>query len=858
MRRGFHSAEEVRMKGDAAYLLRYMAGADKRFIIPVYQRNYDWRNEHCRQLFDDLIKVIEKGRKSHFFGSIVAVNNPDGGHYELLVIDGQQRITTVSLLLLAIHNLIKSGEMRSENNKLQEKIFSEYLVDQWQPVDRQIKLKLVKHDSAAYERLFGEKEDYIRNSNLTINYLYFLDRIRNMKYTLDQLYDAVSRLEIIDIALNQDDNPQLIFESLNSTGLDLSEGDKIRNYILMGLSPALQEEYYTIYWNPIEIKTDYDVSSFIRDYLSVKQMETPAMKKIYVKFKEYVESQANGTKALLEELLIYARRYHIVLHGRSENEEIRSSINRLNRLETTVIRPFLLEVIRENEEGGISEQDFKNILLVIESYLLRRMICDLPTNSLNKIFLQLHNEIVKLENNTDNYLEKMKFILHNKKEKARFPADEEFAECLETKNIYSMQAKNKWYLFERLENGNSRETKDVCHKLEDGDYTIEHIMPQHLTPAWKKELGPDWAQIHGAWLHRLANLTLTAYNSSYSNLTFAEKRDMKNGFKDSGFVMNQKIARREKWTLDEIRERSRELRDKALTLWPYADTDYQPPQKPMDQCSLEDAEDLTNRVITGFRFKGAELACQSWVDMYQKVLHMLHQEDQSILNELADKRPEGVELAAHVSRRPEDFPQAGRIGDSLYVMTKNSTQYKISLLRRFFALYQEDPSSLTFYLKEEAKTASEEPSADLRFRYWAEAIPEIRRETGLFLNVNPTKANWIAGASGYNGISYNIVTNFDSARVELYIGTQDKALNKTVYRKLFEQKEAVEKEFGSPLEWAPMDEYIASRVYLQLDGVRLVNEEDWDRMTEFQAGQMKRLIGAVQERLREALKIQEI
>lgn len=230
------------MKGSECRLIEYMEGSKKRFIIPVYQRNYDWKIEHCKQLFDDLIKVVKNQRKSHFFGSLVSVYNPSGRNTEFLVIDGQQRLTTVSLLLLAIYNLISKGILKSNDTFLDKQIYEDFLVDKYQPKEKRIKLKPVKNDQKAFGKLFNDKSDYIRDSNLTINYNYFYDRIQKQEVSIDELFDAICRLEIINITLDNDDNPQLIFESLNSTGLELSEGDKIRNFILMGLPIDLQEK----------------------------------------------------------------------------------------------------------------------------------------------------------------------------------------------------------------------------------------------------------------------------------------------------------------------------------------------------------------------------------------------------------------------------------------------------------------------------------------------------------------------------------------------------------------------------------------------------------------------------------------
>lgn len=478
------------MKGSECKFVKYMSGDDKRFVIPVYQRNYDWKMENCKQLYDDLVKIIKTGRRSHFFGSLVSVYNPSGQDEEYLVIDGQQRLTTVSLLFLAMYNLIDQWIIVPADSNLPQKIYKTYLIDQWKPEDTRIKLKPVKNDQTAYKKLFSEKSGHIRESNLTANYEYFYDRIQKQEITIDQLYEAICCLEIINIKLDKDDDPQLIFESLNSTGLDLSEGDKIRNFILMGLPADKQEKYYDAYWNQIEQCTKYDVTSFIRDYLSVKQYSTPQQRKIYATFKDYVDLGNIETEELLGDMLRYAKRYQILLDGKTESKELNGCILRLNRLETTVTRPFFLEVLRLFEERKLTIAQTTEIFRFTETYLFRRSICDLPTNALNKIFLMLHREIMRYDGTDDNYVEKFKYALLSKREKARFPEDVDFVSAFEVKPVYLMNSKNKIYILERFENSGTAEDKDVYRHCDEGTYSIEHIMPQHLTPLGKE----SWAR----------------------------------------------------------------------------------------------------------------------------------------------------------------------------------------------------------------------------------------------------------------------------------------------------------------------------------------------------------------------------
>lgn len=842
------------MNGNAQKLIKYLDGASKRFIIPVYQRNYDWKMEHCKQLYDDLVKIIRQNRKSHFFGSIVSVQSESGTMEEFLIIDGQQRLTTISLLLLAIYHLLSSGKMVSHDHQLTDKILKKYLIDEYEPEEKRIKLKPIKNDQKAFGILFDQDEEYIPDSNLTINYRYFYDRIQHGELDIDELFDAICKLEIINISLNHEDNPQLIFESLNSTGLNLSEGDKIRNYILMGLPNDQQTKFYEKYWNRIESYTDYDVSSFVRDYLSIKQQSTPNMNSVYPTFKKYVEdAEVADIEPLLKDLLEYAKRYAFLIKGGHSDERLNSCIYRLNRLSTSVTRPFLLEVIRLSESGALTADELIEVFHFTESYLFRRAICDLPTNALNKIFLLLHREIIRFDGDESHYVEKFKYALLSKRERTRFPSDEEFAECMSTRNIYGMNPKNKLYLFERLENSETSETKDVWGHLDRGEYSIEHIMPQHLTAAWIVSLGDNYEAIHTNWLHRLANLTLTAYNSRYSNSPFAEKRDMPHGFKDSGLRINQWVGRKEQWGLPELEERDQLLKNTVIGIWPYPTSNYHPQKKQMDAIALDEDVILTGRVLSKYSFKGAEQPVASWADMYQQVITMLHSENKAVLTKLAVSQDPAVDLSLHFSMSPTSFNSCRQIDTDLYVWTGTDTQYKINNLRKIFAIFDVPESELVFYLKDEDNSETVAGNRyEIRKKYWEYTLPQLKNafsENGLFENVNPVTSNWIAGFVGIPGIHIDCVANFDESRVELYLGMASKEKNKELFGFLFARKDNIEKVIGTQLIWSRMDDNKASKIHTFLPGVDISKDIDWPRMAKFHVDASKKLYLAFKEHL---------
>lgn len=781
----------------------------------------------------------------------MSVYNPDGANDEFLVIDGQQRLTTVSLLLLAMYNLLEKGIVVPVKASLSERIYETYLVDKWQDDDTRIKLKPVKNDRMAFSKLFDDESEHIKESNLTINYNYFYERIQKGEITVDELFDALSCLEIISITLNHDDNPQLIFESLNSTGVALSEGDKIRNFILMGLPTKEQNDFYEKYWNKIEVCTGYEVSAFIRDYLSVKQQVTPSMSRIYYTFKTYVEDNRLETEPLLSDLLAYAKWYEILVKGKTVNRTLNACIYRLNRLETTVTRPFFLEILRLHSENKLSMDGVTDIFLTTENYLFRRTICDLPTNALNKIFLLLHKDVMRYDGTEDNYVAKLKYALLSKKERARFPSDAEFAESFSTRPMYLMNSKNKIYVLERLENFGTAEDKDVYRHFDDGTYSIEHIMPQHLTPMWVKDLGEDYLTVHETWLHRIANLTLTAYNSKYSNSAFAEKKNMKNGFLESGIRMNQLIAQKDIWTVSELEERNTYLLKRALEIWSMPYTEYKPATKQMDSYSLDDEVDLSGRTIAKFSYKNTEQPVISWIDMFERVLKILHSEDKSVLSKLAYSTDSDGEMVAYVSNKTTNLRNAFEIEEGVYVERNTSTFTKINLLCKLFKLYAVEPSEFVFFLRDVNDSADDEDIIgtryELRKKYWTYALDFIREahSGGAFSNVHASKQNWISGFFGVSGFNICCVANYDSARVEIYMGNASKDYNKAAYDKLITYKSHIESLLGVSLIWNRGDDIKSCKVSYQINNVSIENENDWLQMAKFHAEWSKKFYDVI-------------
>ena len=677
---------------DATKINDYFNGSKTQFLIPLYQRKYAWQQKHCVRLFEDLKKIHHDGIHSHFFGSIVSVL-ADEEWDDLLIIDGQQRITTLSLLILAGLNAVANGDMEKGEEDIEE-VRKNYLYAIRRSADKPIKLKPIEGDLEAYYALFtNNEEDFVRNSGITSNYQLFYEMIKVSDFTFKDLIEAIERLIIIDIRLGREDNPQLIFESLNSCGKDLEEADKVRNYLLMSLSHSEQEEYYRSYWSKIEKLTDGEPTMFIRDYLTIEKGAISNIEELYFDFKAYDEEEQMERRTLLEKMLKFARFYRQITKGETGNPRIDRKLKQISYIGTTVHLPFFLSFFDYATENGLSEDEKYEVLDVIENYWARRIICNSPANALQKMFAVLHTDIMKIYKRhkereielTLPYSEILKFVLLRKQGTASFPTDNEVKNDFPSRQIYKIPSSYRCFLFERMENENSREANDtIVEKMKSGDFTIEHVMPQTLTQQWKEELGEDWENIHATYLHTFANLTLTGYNISYSNHSFKEKKegyiDRKgnkiDGFDNSAFRLSNYIKHCSKWTLEEILERQQILLTNFLELWPIITTQYTPLEREYELVSFDDDEyELTNRTILGFRYRDKRYSVDNWKEMLVKVAKLMYEEKPSTMAYLAS-----MDEWVHET----DSKERSKVAEGCYIYSSCSTNTKRSGINYLF------------------------------------------------------------------------------------------------------------------------------------------------------------------------------
>ncbi|GAA7712791.1 DUF262 and DUF1524 domain-containing protein [Helicobacter pylori] len=558
------------MKADATTLLKFIEDNQKnQLVIPIYQRVYSWEKEQCKQLWDDIIKIGGNDKMDgHFIGSILYVlDSITHSDNTLLIIDGQQRFTTITLLLTALRDHLSDEVKRKE-------IENHYLINSDKDSDKKFRLILSESDKDTLLSLIDKDRRKPSDPSLKIveNFKLFEEWIRKNTDELETIFKGLDKLMIVKIALKKGkDDPQLIFESMNSKGMELTQTDLIRNYVVMETEIEKQEGFYNKYWRAME--EDFKQNKkwfdrFVRHYLTIKTREIPNINKVYVALKDYRQKEGIGIEDLLKDLQKYCGYFFQIAFKKEDNnnKDLNKALGFLVDLEMDVIYPLLLELYSDYSDGVLSEDDFKRSIALIESYICRRAVCGLSTNSLNKVFPSFTKHIQK-----DEYFKSLEMHFGSLTEKQRFPNNDEFKKLFITIDFYHF--KKREYFFERLENF-EREERVYTH-----EYTTEHIMPQTLTEEWGRDLGENFQAIHDKYLHTIGNLTLTGYNPEYSNKSFQEKRDMEKGFKDSPLRLNQGLRDLESFGEEEIKKRANDLADLALKIWTYPNLDAETLEK---------------------------------------------------------------------------------------------------------------------------------------------------------------------------------------------------------------------------------------------------------------------------------------
>lgn len=676
------------MDGNVRSAIEFLRSAVK-IYIPVYQRNYDWHIENCKLMFDDLLDLEINNNKSHFFGSIVV--KPGNYSQDIIVIDGQQRLTTLSLLMLAIKNWLDKNEEKAQNVRLtSDYVLNTFLQDQYLSTPDKYILQSNPRDYKSYKLLFGNEKFHDKLSNITLNYNYLYSCIDNMKISIDQLMNSIQKLQFMVVNLNApEDDPQLIFESLNSTGVALTDADKIRNFLLMNEEIPEQDKYFHNYWQPLEENTHFEVSKFFRYYLTIKNAEFPKISNVYNEFKNTYFDLNFNKYDLFEDLNDYSNTYKMILECNTGTKKIDMILNRFLELNVTVIRPFIMAIINDFTSDRIMEEEAIKIVEIMEKYIARRIITKTPSNALNKVIATLYRDFRHFQEKHQGQYQDSEVILYlllKKQGSGKVPTDEELIRNFKNNDWYNINSSYRSYIFERLENHNHIESLSIYEGLKNKDYSIEHIMPQKLSSDWKKELGKDYQTIHDNYVNSLGNLTITGYNSKYSNRSFEEKQNMVKGFKESHFVnLNKLPAKSENWRETEIIERTNQLINSAIEIWSFPESTIQEVREEKELFIYDGNETFSNYKIHGFTFINDEyIPVKTWKAFFVELFKLLAKID---INPLIECTKIDTNYGFESVILKEKTKDSEEIIPGVYLFLILSNERKMNYINKFFEKY---------------------------------------------------------------------------------------------------------------------------------------------------------------------------
>ena len=828
------------MKANELQINNFLQAPNVQFVIPVYQRNYDWKNAECKELLNDIISVETEDRGTHFIGSIVFVHE---GTYstsevkELVIIDGQQRLTTINILYVALYRFAKE----TNRNQDSERLYNMFLTNQYAKNESsKLKLKQTDVNFFAFKAIIlGTEKEYTTYSNVTENYNFFRSCINEDNF--ETILSGLNRLIFVEISLERDkDDPQRIFESLNSTGLDLSQSDLIRNFILMDLPPKDQNRIFETIWNPIEenakdiVKQSSLVSDFIRDYLTLRNKKIPNKNKVYAEFKSlYSDKKEDAYHQELENIKSLSVHYKKLVNPSVVSDaSIRRELEYINRLEINVAYPFLLQVFEDVENGLICKEDLIKILKLIQSYAWRRFIVGLPTNVLNKIFMSLYAEV-----DTEEYYDSIAKVLLKKRGNAKFPTNEDLKTALKDKDLYNTQPKNRNYLFEMLENYNNREYVNTNNE----QITIEHIFPRNPNEDWSSDLSSEeYFLFKEKHLNTIGNLTLSGNNGALSNKSFLAKKEMnkdgnEQGYNFSRLWLNTYLKTLDNWDVSKYEERLNIIYDRFLKIWEYPDVIIIENDESEEQ-NIFDAESPRNKKLEYYIFENTRIDEDTIARMYIKIIQNLYEKNSQLLvsNQEVFK----------MTRNSSDFRTPEEVINGWYVETNMDSNNKFINLKKLLTLFEMEDELFIKY-SSEIESGSEPNRFYVRKRYWQQLLPLINN-TDLFKNVNPTKDYWLSSGAGIGGVSYTFVKTQSYVRIELTISTSSKETNKIYYKNLLRNKEQIEQTFGGELVWEELPENKMSRIKIEEKRISLHKGADWDRMNSFLISNLPKFEQALQ------------
>ncbi|MCG8182399.1 DUF4268 domain-containing protein [Tenacibaculum piscium] len=812
------------MKANELPINNFLQAANVQFVIPVYQRNYDWNTNECKELINDIIAVESDKRGTHFIGSIVFIHE---GIYstsevkELVIIDGQQRLTTINILYVALFRFAKENGLENEADRLYNMFLTNQYVEQ---EASKLKLKQTDKNSLAFKAIINATENEFENySNVIENYSFFRTIIT--QDTFEVIKNGLKRLIFVEISLERDkDDPQRIFESLNSTGLALSQSDLIRNFILMDLEPKDQSRIFDKIWSPIEenakdlVRQKSMVSDYIRDYLTLKSKKIPNKNKVYAEFKNlYKNKKGEAYQQDLENIKSLSAHYKRFINPSCvKDASLKKELEYINRLEINVAFPFLLQVFEDMENGVINKIELIKILKLIQSYTWRRFIVGLPTSALNKIFMALYADV-----DIEDYYNSIEISLMKKKGSSKFPTDDDLRTALKDRDLYNIQAKNRNYMFEMIENFNNREYVDTSNE----NITIEHIFPRNPHEDWNTLLPKDdYFTFKEKRLNTIANLTLSGNNGALSNKVFLDKKNMNTDDKEQGYQysrlwLNSYLRTIENWDIDNYNKRFEIIYQRFLQIWEYPKSVIPETNNNVEQ-NIFVAEKPTNKKLEYFIFEDSKIEESHIANMYDHVIKSLFRKNTQLLINNQE--------ILKITKNKEDFRTSSEVLNGYFIEYNTDSRTKFNTLKRLLSLFELQDELIIKYKSDET-----EPSRfSFRKKYWKQLLPLIKN-TDLFSNISPSKDSWISTGAGISGISYSLIATGYYVRIELTISSSNKEKNKQYFNQLLQNKTAIENSFGKKLEWEELVEHKMSRIKYEMQGINLFELNDWNQMNNF-------------------------
>lgn len=668
------------MKVTETKIDKFLANNGTAFVIPVYQRDYEWKEAQCKQLLQDIMRVGESN-DTHFIGSIVYIQ--DGVYSasdltQLTIIDGQQRLTTITLIYIALYHIAK----QFNDPQLVDKIYETYLINKFEAEEEKLKLKPTENNKKAFKHIM-DADVFKEYSRIVENFNYFKSHINQDKF--DIIQNGLSKLIFVDVSLDREkDDPQKIFESLNSTGLKLEQADLIRNFILMKLKQDEQKRIYETYWEKIE-KLAYDetlnvkkVSDFIRDYLTLKMGRIPNKDKVYFEFKNKYDSSLGDLEVVLKELKSLAQFYNKLINpSKEDDQDIRVKLQYIKRLEAHVTFPFIMKVYEDFANQLIKKEIFLSVLATVESFIFRRFIVGIETKTLNTIFMNLYGKI-----KPEDYLSSIQKSLLKGKISQYFPRDHDVEKALKEKNVYTIRSKNRSHLFERLENFKNKEPVAIEGNSE---ITLEHIFPQNPDEEWAKILDESERRfIKENLINTIGNLTLSGNNGALGNKSFLKKKVMnvegkEQGYQFSRLWLNRDLSKKNQWGKADIEERSLLMAKRFIQIWTCPNV-----QDEVDivheEVNIFDAEDPKCKKLEHVVFFDEKLDITTPTDLYRQVfatLMDLHPEA-LISSEISPKL--GLCQTRDALRSPTE------INSSYFIETNMDSRNKFELIKAALTL----------------------------------------------------------------------------------------------------------------------------------------------------------------------------